>query len=324
MFCAVLCGCTRYERTEFFALDTFVTITAEKPNGDVLKKAEKLVKDYEDKLSVTKDGSEIKRLNESGTLTLSEEVAALVKLSLSACERTDGALDITVYPLVKAWGFTVGDKKVPSSEELSSLLPLVGYENVTVTGNVCTLENGTELDLGAVAKGYITDKLAELLKENDVKNALISLGGNVYVAGKYGGRDWNVGIKSPFGDGKAFCGVKLSDKAVVTSGQYQRFFEENGKVYGHIIDPATGVPVDNEFSSVTVIGENGFWCDALSTALFVMGKDKALEFYGEHGDFDFIFIMKDGSVAISEGIKDAFSLADENTPLTVIKRNDKN
>ena len=113
LFCAVLCGCTRYERTEFFALDTFVSLTAEKPNGDVLKKAEKLVKDYEDKLSVTKDGSEIKRLNESGTFTLSEEVAALVELSLSACERTDGALDITVYPLVKAWGTPDSNFSIP-------------------------------------------------------------------------------------------------------------------------------------------------------------------------------------------------------------------
>ena len=323
-FC-FLCGCKTYERTEFFALDTFITLTVEKTGGDVLKKAENLVKGYEDKFSVTKETSEIYRLNAEKSLTVFEDTADLIKNALALCEQTGGALDITVYPLVKAWGFTTGENKVPSSEELSAVLPLVNYRNVAVNGNTVTLNSGMLMDLGAVAKGFITDKLIDLLKENGIESGTVSLGGNVYALGKNDGKDFSIGIVSPFGDG-TFCGIRVSDKAVITSGQYQRFFEKDGKTYGHIIDPLTGTPVENEFASVTVIGDNGLLCDALSTALFVMGKDKATEFYRERADFGFIFILKDGSVTISEDIADCFSLADghKDGKVTVIYKDDKN
>lgn len=295
---------------DFFAMDTFMSVTAyggDAKNG-VLTAAWR-INELERLLSVTDAESEIYSLNHSRFGEVSAETAGLISFALDIAERTDGALDPTIYPVLNAWGFTTDNKRVPSPEELSELLKKVGYERVSVDGNTVSLGEGMMIDLGAVAKGHAGDETERILRENGVVSALINLGGNIQLIGtKPDGTDWRLGLKDPVGDGNVGV-LTVSDCAVVTSGSYERSFTaEDGTVYGHIIDPETGYPVDNGLLSVTIIADEGRLCDSLSTALFVMGEKKALDFWRANKSFDVILITDNAEVLITEGIADKFTL----------------
>lgn len=303
-----LSGCGGKAQTATLtAMDTVMTLTVY-GKRELLNGCEERILDLEKKLSVTDKTSELSALNANGSAKLSDDTAELIRRALALCAETDGALDITIYPVVRAWGFTAGEYRVPSDAELAALLELVDYGKAELEGNECRLPGGTLIDLGAVAKGYTADVLAAYLRENGVKSAILNLGGNVYALGsRPDGKPWRVGIADPFGEDYAAV-VSVTDKAVVTSGGYQRFFEQDGVTYQHIIDPATGHPVDNGLASVTIIGDEGLVCDALSTALFVMGLDRASEFWRAHGGFDAVFIDADGGIYITEGLEACLSL----------------
>ena len=168
------------------------------------------------------------------------------------------------------------------------------------------------IDLGAVGKGYAGDEAAQILRERGITAALLDIGGNIQAIGtKPDGSDWRVGLKDPFSGGVLGI-IQVSDVAVVTSGNYERFFTgEDGKVYGHIIDPETGHPVENGIASVSVIASEGKLCDALSTALFVMGLENAQDYWRQRRNFEMILIMEDGDIYLTEGIRDSFSLNSE-------------
>lgn len=225
------------------------------------------------------------------------------------CSRTNGTLDISVYPIVRAWGFTTGSYKVPSEEELTSLLPLVDYTNVQydeVTGEVI-LPAGMEIDLGSIAKGYAGQQAAELLREKGVTSALLNLGGNVQTIGsKPDGGAWQIAVKNPHNK-EPMMVVSVRDKAVVTSGGYERYFEQDGKTYWHIMDPKTGRPADSGLLAVTVIGEDGAMCDGLSTSLFVMGLEKAAALWAESSDFGSGFHCSGRHGLHTDGLKEDFS-----------------
>ena len=241
---------------------------------------------------------------------------------------TGGAFDITVAPVVSAWGFAGGEEyRVPSQAELDRLLELVDGSAVKLEDGTVTLGPGQAIDLGGVAKGYAADKIVGVLRGHDVPRANISLGGNVLAWGdRPGGTPWRVGIQDPArpGEQDALAGVvELTDAFAVTSGGYQRYFEEGGKRYHHIIDPATGCPADSGLTSVTVVagigeGYPGTMCDALSTALFVMGEEKALDFWRtwEGTPFELILVTEDGRVVVTEGLADRFTL-DEDSGYTL-------
>ena len=182
-----------------------------------------------------------------------------------------------------------------------------------------SLPDGVEIDLGSVAKGYTGDVLAGLLKAYGVESALLDLGGNIQTIGvKPDGTPWRIGVQDPEGDG--YIGVvSVSGKAVVTSGGYERYFERDGARYWHIIDPATGTPARSGLASVTVVGDAGVVCDALSTALFVMGLDGALEHWREYRDFEAVLIADDGSVTVTAGLEDSFTLNQTDRVLTVAR-----
>lgn len=304
-----------------FAMDTVMELTIY-GNEDILKKSENLIFELESEFSATDTKSDIYNVNHNGGGAISSDTNELLKLALSLCERSEGALDISIYPVVQAWGFTSGENRVPSETELDELLKLVDYKAICFDENEnVTLAPNMEIDLGSVAKGYTGNRLVELLSENGVTNALLNLGGNVQVLGtKPDGSAWRVAVADPVGDGYAGV-VEVVDKAVITSGGYERFFEQDGVCYHHIIDPKTGYPANNSFLSVTVVGNNGAVCDALSTALFVMGPDRAAEFWKESDDFEAVFITSDG-ICITEGLEDVFSpLGDyQNEKVTVIYR----
>lgn len=305
-----------------FAMDTVMNLTVYGTEA-ALGKAEDLIVELEHEFSVTDTQSDIYNLNHNGSSVLHSDTYELLNAALELCKRTDGMLDISIYPVVQAWGFTIDDYRVPEKTELEHLLQFVNYETICLdeTGNA-VLAPGMEVDLGSVAKGYTGKRLVELLLENGVTNAVLNLGGNVQVLGaKPDGTAWRVAITDPLGNGHAGV-VEVIDKAIITSGGYERYFEQDGVRYHHIIDPATGYPADSEFLSVTVIGDDGIVCDALSTALFVMGPDRAAEFWNESNDFDAIFITPDG-ICITEGLKDSFTALGvyKNTKVTVLHHN---
>jgi thiamine biosynthesis lipoprotein len=192
-------------------------------------------------------------------------------------------------------------------QAIKAALPFVDYKNisVSVTENTVTKNENTQISLGGIAKGYLGDELLEIAEEYGA-SALVSLGGNIVLCGsKSGNEKWSVGVRNPVDDENLACSFKCDgNKSVVTSGAYERYFEYGGKRYHHIIDPKTGRPAESELLSVTVIGENGTFCDAYSTALFVMGKEKSVAFAKEHNEFDFILITNDNEILITDGVGD--------------------
>ncbi|MBQ5333812.1 MAG: FAD:protein FMN transferase [Oscillospiraceae bacterium] len=307
----LLCGCgemreSPYER-ELFAMDTYMKLTAYGDNPEAaLDMAEEKITELEELFSVTLSTSDIGRLNSSmGVPTeVDDQTSALISRSKILSEKTDGAVDITVYPLVREWGFTTGNYSVLSSERTEELLKFTGSSYISVSENTVTIPENFQLDLGSAAKGYAGEKAAEILKEAGISSAIMNLGGNIQTVGeKPDGSPWKVAVTDPLSPSEVICTISVRDKAVVTSGNYQRFFMgEDGRKYCHIIDPKTGRPVDNGLASVTVIGSSGTDCDLLSTALFVMGEESAVEFIKENSGFDMLLITEDGRVIITGNI----------------------
>ena len=311
------------ESATFFAMDTAMDFTV---YGDaaLLDEAETLIGSLEDQVSVTDEHSDIYAIDHTGSGSLSGNAAELMAQALELCRRTGGALDISVYPIVQAWGFTTGSYQVPDEETIQSLLPLVDYTQIqydAATG-VVTLPEGMEIDLGSVAKGYAGQLAAQMLREHGVQSALLNLGGNVQTVGaKPDGSPWQIGIKDPQGE-DAMMVLSVEDQAVVTSGGYERYFEQDGQTYWHIMDPSTGHPADSGLLSVTIVGDEGVVCDGLSTALFVMGLEKAADLWAQSGDFEAVFVTASGEVYITEGLRDRFALTEQyaDTPVSVIER----
>ena len=250
-------------------MDTFVKFTAYGDNAKIaLELAEQRFYELESLWSVTDKNSDIYAINHANgnTTIVSTTTADLISYALQLSQETK-TLEPTIYPILTAWGFTTGENRVPSKEEIQELLQNVGREKVTVDGNSVRLEPGARLDLGAIGKGAAGDEAVRILKENGVDSALLDIGGNIQLIGNKNGKDWRLGIKNPFGEGTAGV-LEISDAAVVTSGNYERFFtDENGTVYGHIIDPSTGYPADSGLASATIIASEGKYADALSTAI---------------------------------------------------------
>ena len=311
------------ETATFFAMDTAMDFTV---YGDaaLLDEAETLIGSLEEQVSVTDEHSDIYAIDHTGSGSLSGNAAELMEQALELCRRTGGALDISVYPIVQAWGFTTGSYQVPDEETIQSLLPLVDYTQIqydAATGTV-TLPEGMEIDLGSVAKGYAGQLAAQMLREHGVQSALLNLGGNVQTVGtKPDGSPWQIGIKDPQGE-DAMMVLSVEDQAVVTSGGYERYFEQDGQTYWHIMDPSTGHPADSGLLSVTIVGDEGVVCDGLSTALFVMGLEKAADLWAQSGDFEAVFVTASGEVYITEGLRDHFALTERyaDTPVSVIER----
>ena len=297
----------------FFVMDTYASVSVSGRNGETaVQTAREYLKRLEGLWSVTDPDSEIYRINHSGENTkVSEETARLLAFALQMAERTNGAFDPTLYPILRAWGFTTDQNRIPSQEERNGLLERVGYEKVALADDRVSLPEGSMLDLGGVAKGYAGQLVAASLRESGVGSALLDIGGNVQAVGaRPDGSPWQVGLRDPLSEG-LIGQLSITDLAVVTSGSYERFFiGDDGNRYGHILDPKTGCPVDNDLLSVTVIAPDGGLCDALSTALFVMGREKAAAHWEQYRDFELILITGEKEIWLTPGAKDIFTLAD--------------
>ncbi|MCR4622769.1 MAG: FAD:protein FMN transferase [Clostridiales bacterium] len=303
--CMSFTGCAKKETksVSFFAMDTFITISV---TGDDAKAtldwAKNLVETNEQKWSATLPDSLISRLNAGEKITPDADTARILERAAQMRDYTLGAFEPAVYPLVRAWGFTTGEYRIPSDSEIEELLGQVLKDSVRRDGGQTYLAGGM-IDLGGIAKGMTGDMLLAGFRERGVASALINLGGNVQALGaKPDGSAWKIGIQSPYDD-SVIGVVSIKNKCVITSGAYERYFlGEDGQVYGHIISPFTGRPVSNGVVSVSVIADEGAEADALSTALFVMGEHEALDFWRTHEGFDVILLTDSGTLYVTEGI----------------------
>ena len=295
------------EKQELFAMDTYMSLIAYGDGArDALAAAAREINRLERELSRTVSTSDVYQLNAGGSASVSDETAALLAAAVEYSEKTGGLFDVTIAPLVTLWGITTDSPRVPSQGEIDALLPLVGSDHIRLDGDTITLDTGCAVDLGGIAKGYASDRVAEILRQNAVTGAAVSLGGNVYVCGqKPDGTGWSVAVQDPKNTDSYALTLELTDTFAVTSGGYQRFFTgEDGTVYQHILDPRTGRPAETDLLSVTVIAQNGTMADAYSTALYVMGEQGACDFWRQSAAaFDLVLVMSDGRVLYTPGLE---------------------
>ena len=295
---------------EIFAMDTYMSLTAYGSNSEeAVSKAVQEINRLDAMFSVGNEDSDVTKINENGSGEVSEETAFIMNRAMQVSKETKGAFDITIYPVMELWGFTTKNYRVPESSEIADVLKHVSYTNVEVNGQQVTLSDGASIDLGGIAKGYTSNRIMEIFQEYGVTSAMVSLGGNVQTLGKKpDGTDWQVGIQNPDNvQGDLLGAVAVQDQAVITSGGYERYFEENGQTYLHILDPRTGCPAESGLASVTIVSSNGMLADALSTSLYIMGLDEAEAYWRIYADeFDMILMTDDGTVYVTEGIRDRF------------------
>lgn len=302
------------ETRTVYAMDTVMNLTVYGENAAAaLESAEKELHTLDEAvLSRTAEGSELYALNASNGETVEcgadDILPALIETALTISDATEGAFDPTLAPVLDAWGFTKDERRVPSADELKELLSHTGCGKValekTADGWTVTLLDGAQLDLGGIAKGYAAGRVRTILREAGVTSAIISLGGNVAAVGKKpDGSAWTVGLQDPDRPEAYFGTVSIEDACVVTSGAYQRYFEENGVCYHHILDPHTGCPAESGVKSVSVVAQDDTLADALSTALFVMGLDAGAELWNSSGlSFEAVFVTDDNTVWITPGL----------------------
>ncbi len=282
-----LAGCknTKPVQETVFAMDTVMDLQIWGAEADsAAKSISSLLLRLDNTWSAAKEDSLISQLNRKESVSLTREQAELLEDVQVLNKETNGAFDPRLLSVSKAWGFYEKDHRIPTEETLSSAL------------------SDPKWDLGAVMKGYAGDQAVAILEETDVDGAILNFGGNIQTFGqKADGTPWQIGIQNPRGNNYVGIVSIVGTCAVVTSGDYQRYFEKDGVRYHHIIDPKTGYPADSGLASVTVICKNGKTADALSTALFVMGLEAAKDFWQERDDFQAVFITTDGSVYATDG-----------------------
>lgn len=280
------------------------------------------IKNLESRISVRVPESEISLCNcnyaVNGTYKLSADLVDYLKQEAEIYEETDGAFSPCVRPLADLWGIEYGKQEIPQETLILETLKKIDFSKMEIEEDgIIFHKEHMAIDFGAVGKGIACDQIVEILAQNNIQGAVVSIGGSIAVYGEKGkGEEWHIGIRDPRGeDGNAMGVLELSEsKMISTSGDYEKYFEIDGKRYHHILDPKTGYPVDNELMSVTIISDNGFLSDALSTACFVMGLDDGLA-YAEKKGVGAVFVTKDKQVYITKNIKKTFILKEKDYEL---------
>ena len=312
---------------ESFCMGTVINQRVYGENAEIAAiKVEDEVKRLEALMSFFLESSEISKLNNAAgknEVELSSEVLFVLNRAKYYSEICQGTFDITIAPVAKLWGIFTDHEKLPSREEINESLKLTGYRNITINNALGTskLEKpGGSVDLGAIAKGYAADRAIEIYKQYGIESAFINLGGNVMVLGeKSEGSPWRIGIQNPrLERGQCLGFVNATNKTVVTSGDYVRYFEKDNKRYHHILDPRTGCPADSSLSSTTIVSERSIGADAISTAIFILGLEAGIKLINNIKDMEAIFITKDKGIYITEGLKKDFILFEENKEFTFL------
>lgn len=293
---------------EAFALDTIVNFSVWGGSQAIIDGAIKVVHDYENMFSKSIEGSDVYNMNNAGgaPTVVSDETIEILQIAIDFGDATGGMFDITILPVKDLWDFKTSNPYLPSKESMDEALKKVDYHNIVIDGNTVTLLNGAEIDLGSIAKGYIGDKVKEYLESQGIKKAIINLGGNVLMVGeKEKDLPWTVGVQHPdAARNESFATVQIVDYSVVTSGIYERFFELDGEIYHHIINPYTGYPINNGILSVTILSDLSVIGDTLSTSLFALGVEDGTALIENMDNVEAIFILEDYTVVKTSGVDD--------------------
>ncbi|TPG71271.1 FAD:protein FMN transferase [Brevibacillus laterosporus] len=305
----------------YFIYDTIVTVRVydDRVTDQHFKELDTRMKEIESHLSRTLQGSEVYRINEQAgkqAVPVSVETYEVITKSMKYAELSEGCFDPAIGPLVSLWNIGQDNAKVPSEENIKKMLQVIDYHQIVLDDAKRTVflkQPNMAIDLGGIGKGYAADQIAAYLKENDFNSAIIDLGGNILALGKKpNGNDWTIGIQDPDRNrGNQLGKLKVTNKTVVTSGIYERYFEENGKHYHHILNPATGYPVENNLFGVSIITNESADADALSTTGFALGLEKGMSFMESLPNVEAIFITKDKKVHITGGLKGNWELTNE-------------
>ncbi len=296
-----------------FYFDTVVTMTAYTDDDALLSDALAECGRYERLLSKTVEGSDVWNINHAGgrRTPVSPETREILEKAVEYSRLSDGAFDVTIEPCVALWDFSEdAAPALPDPAALAAAAARVDWTRIDLSDDGVLLPDGMTIDLGAIAKGYITDKIAQLFRDRGVSSGYLNFGGNVFTIGrKPDGRAWNIGIQDPLGlrDQSIVGSVAVADQAVVTSGIYERGFDLDGVRYHHILDPATGSPVQNELAGVSIISDNAFDADALSTTVFTLGAEKGAQLIESLPGTDAVFVTRDDRVSITSGLEDIFT-----------------
>ncbi len=309
----LLSGCSaKPTQQQFFAMDTVMLITAYGKNTEVaVTSAVARINRLEALLSRTRTGSDVAALQLAAPkpVALSEDTLQVLRLAQEWGKKTAGAFDVTVAPVTTAWGFGgSGEHQVPSPDKLTELLTLVDGTSLILTETTAALpRQGIQIDLGGIAKGYAGAQAEQILRSHGIQSALLDLGRNITVIGtKPDGSNWRIAVQDPTNPNGTACVLSLQDCSAVTSGGYQRYFEQDGVRYHHIIDPRTGYPANSGLLSATVVCADSALADLLSTAVFVLGEQAALELWRTEGGFDLVLITEDGRIVVTDGLSDRF------------------
>ena len=305
-----------FSRTEF-ALGTVCTVTLyEQGKNSLYNDIFSRIREIENLMSLNISSSDISRINSNAGIkpvSVHENTFKVIERAVYFAQLSGGAFDPAIGPIVSLWGISGDNPRCPSQEEIDKILPLVNWRNIELDANansVFLTQHGMSLDLGAIAKGYAADAAAEILKNAGIKRGLVDLGGNIIVIGEKKDKSpWRVGIQNPYGNRRDFFGIVHTDeKTIVTSGIYERNFEEDGRFFHHLFSPFDGYPADNGLISVTVIMDISMEADALSTAAFVLGYEKGLFLIESIPGVEAIFVFNDRSVQVTKGVE--FTITD--------------
>ncbi|KAA8667747.1 FAD:protein FMN transferase [Clostridium sp. HV4-5-A1G] len=316
-------GSEPMSRTEFM-LGTICTITIyDHESKTTLDEAFSRVKQIENKMSVNKSGTEVDNVADAAGknfVKVSDDTFYVLEKGKYYSEQSSGVFDITIGPLVKLWGIGTDHARLPSQKEIDEKKSLVNYKNLLLDEKgkrAMLVKPGMSLDLGGIAKGYAADEVVKVLKKNGVEHAIVDLGGNILtINGDPDGKPWNIGIQNPFkARGTPIGTIGVTNKTVVTSGIYERYFEKNGKKYHHILNPFTGYPMDNDLASVTLVTDVSLNADAMTKNIFYLGLDKGAEYVKNISGLNAIFITKNKEVYVTEGLKNNFQLTDSSFKL---------
>lgn len=313
LFTIALCGCQKQLTPlsdQQFCLDTIVQITLYDSNStDILNHCFDICNEFELIFSATNQKSELYKINHSENKlqeqTISDDLYQVIKAGLEYSQLSNGSFDITIGSISSLWDFKAETPVLPDQNLIQANLQNVSYQNIKLTQNKITyLNKETMIDLGAIAKGYIADKIKEYLLEENVKSALINLGGNVLCVGNKDNEKFTIGLTDPLETSQSILTLEIDDLSIVTSGTYQRYFELDGKQYHHILNPHTGYSYENDLSSVTIISKTSLQGDALSTVCFSLGKEKGIELLNSMDDVYGCFIDNNNEISYSNDFED--------------------
>lgn len=316
LLAVIIGGCSRTEeeaQVDFFAMDTYMSLTASGENAqEAIDESEQFIYELEGIISRTEETSEIYALNHSDgeVVIVSDMTYDIISIAVACAKETEGAFDPTICAVTDLWGIGTENPRVPSQSAIDEALETVSYENIVLLeGNGVQLLNRAQIDLGGIGKGYAADAVRAIYESYEIETGMIVLGGNVYMVGeKEEGTSWNVGIVDPDQTDEYNIGVQVVDKSVVTTGAYERYFEEDGVIYHHLFDTSTGYPTEEDIKSVTIVSENSTLADVYATALFVMGYEEAIAFAENIEEINVIIIRDTNEVYVSEALQGSVTL----------------